>query len=244
MTELVQRTYDIESKSTATSRSIRVRASSAAIDSYDEIVDQDWNLERYLRNPVVLYGHNKSGLLGLGGAPEDTLPIGFGSDVRVVGGCLEATLNFVNEKASPLAERVLEGFKQGSIRAVSVGFVPGDLKAEKVAGREVYRMSKCELFEISVVPMGANPEAVALSAKAAAAQRTPFLKAVAQRASVTSLDARRRSVILENANKHTVIAKVSSKGTSKGGSIMENANAFAAQRERERANQDGPKGAA
>src|SRR5689334_6762020 len=77
-------------------RSVRVIASTAAIDSYDEIVEQSWQLERYRSNPVVLYGHNRVGFLGLGGAPEKTLPVGYASDVAVVNGQLEATLNFVD----------------------------------------------------------------------------------------------------------------------------------------------------
>jgi S1-C subfamily serine protease len=90
----------------------------------------------------------------------------------------------------------------------------------------------------------ATPAVPRASATVATAAPVP---APVERSAVANLGQRRRSVILENSNKH--VAKVSSKGTSKGGSIMENANAFAerqraAREERERANQDGPKGAA
>lgn len=163
--ELINRTLSISSSDSIDEekRSVRVVASSTAIDSYGEIVEQSFRLERYQRNPVVLYGHNKSGILGLGGAPEDTLPIGYASELGVSGGKLLATLNFVDEKANPLAPLVFEGFKQGSIRAVSIGFYPHEVREETRNGEDVFVLSQNELFEISVVPMGANPDAVRLS---------------------------------------------------------------------------------
>jgi uncharacterized protein len=170
--ELINRTLSIASAKTLDDdkRSVRVIASTPAIDSYGEIVQQDFRLERYERNPVVLYGHNRSGILGLGGDPEDTLPIGYASDFGVEGGKLLATLNFVDEKANPMGPKVFAGFQQGSIRAVSIGFFPHDVREEVRDGKEVYILSQNELFEISVVPMGANPEAVRLGADEAREQ--------------------------------------------------------------------------
>jgi len=145
-------------------RSVRVVASTTAIDSYDEIVDQDWDLERYRANPVVLWAHNRSGGWLSGPSAEEILPIGHAADVGVVSGSLEATLIFVDANATPLAEKVWQGFKQGSIRAVSVGFNPRDVRHEVHDGVDVYRLSGNELFEISPCPIGANPQAVAKSA--------------------------------------------------------------------------------
>ncbi len=146
-------------------RSVRVIASTAAIDSYEEIVEQSWQLERYLANPVVLYGHNRVGFLGMGGDPKDTLPIGYATDIGVVDGQLEATLHFVDEKANPMGELVWQGFLQGSIRTVSVGFFPHTVREEKRDGKDIYVLADNELYEISAVPIPANPEAVALSAE-------------------------------------------------------------------------------
>lgn len=144
-------------------RTVDVIASTDSIDSYGEIVDQEWDLKRYLRNPVVLYHHNREGWVEAL-EPKYTLPIGRASNVGVVDGKLQATLNFVDEKASPMAEYVWQGFKQGSLRAVSVGFTPRNRKYELIEGKEVCRLSDNELFEISVCPMGANPDAVAKAA--------------------------------------------------------------------------------
>lgn len=172
--KLIHKTFAISAKANSESRSVRVVASSTAIDSYDDIVEQDWDLERYKKNPVVLYAHNQGAGLFSGPSAEETLPIGYASEVGVVHGKLHATLTFVSAAASPLADRVLAGFREGSIRAVSVGFYPRAVESEDVGGKEVYRLSQCELFEISVVPIGANPEAVALSRSVASAN----LKAV------------------------------------------------------------------
>jgi HK97 family phage prohead protease len=142
-------------------RSVDVIASTAAIDSYGEIVAQSWDLKRYLSNPIVLYGHNSW-----------DMPIGFASNVRVEDGKLLATLNLVDEKASPMAERVWQGIKQGSLRAVSVGFrTRSKPTSVEVEGKQVLVLSDNELIEISVVPIPANPEALALEAKAFATLR-------------------------------------------------------------------------
>jgi HK97 family phage prohead protease len=166
-TDIVRRTFGFRPRAETLdeeARSIRVIASTTAIDSYDEMVEQKWKLERYSRNPVVLYHHNATGGL-LGGSAIETLPIGRASKVGVVDGQLEATLHFVTAEANPLAEMVWQGVRQGSLSAVSVGFRPHTVSTEKRGDSELYVLSDNELFEISVVPLPANPEAVALGAE-------------------------------------------------------------------------------
>lgn len=144
-------------------RSVEVIASTDTIDAHGDILEQDWDLKRYKKNPVVLWNHNRC-WDAMGATPKDMLPIGFGSNTKVAEGKLESKLTFVDEKANEMAELVWQGFVQGSIRAVSVGFKPGKVTQElRPNGRTVYRLSECELREISVVPMGSNPEAVAKS---------------------------------------------------------------------------------
>lgn len=131
-------------------REVDFVASTDAVDSYGEIVEQSWNLDRYRSNPVVLFGHNSR-----------ALPIGFASRVDVVSGRLEATIKFASERANPEAEKVWQSIKEGTLRAVSVGFYPHDVRIEKRNDQEVFVLSNNELFEISVVPIPANPEALA-----------------------------------------------------------------------------------
>lgn len=162
MNELLHLSYGFEIRALANDqRSVDVIASTAAIDGYGEIVAQDWDLKRYLSNPVVLFGHNSY-----------DLPIGHASNVRVENGKLLATLNLVDEKASPMAERVWQGIKQGSLRAVSVGFrTKNKPTSVEVDGKQTLVLSGNELIEISVVPIPANPEALALEAKSLATLR-------------------------------------------------------------------------
>jgi HK97 family phage prohead protease len=162
MNELLHLSYGFEVRALADEkRSVDVIASTAAIDSYGEIVAQDWDLTRYAKNPVVLYGHNSW-----------DMPIGFASNVRVEDGKLLATLNIVDERASARAEQVWQGIKQGSLRAVSVGFrTKNKPQSLDVAGKPTLVLTGNELIEISVVPIPANPEALALEAKAFATIR-------------------------------------------------------------------------
>lgn len=157
MSELLRLAYGFEVRAVEDDkRSLDVIASTTAIDSYGEIVVQDWDLKRYLANPVVLYGHSTW-----------DMPIGHASNVRVENNQLLATLHLVDEKANPLAERVWQGIKQGSLRAVSVGFrTKGNPSTADVNGKPVLMLTGNELIEISVVPIPANPEAIALQAKA------------------------------------------------------------------------------
>lgn len=144
-------------------RSIDVIASTNAVDSYGEIVEQNWNLERYNTNPLVLYGHNRF-----------DLPIGHATDVGVdESGKLVAKLHFVTKEANPLAEQVWQSIKQKSLRAVSVGFTSGEPRIDRVNGHDVLVLNDNELREISVVPMPANPEAlIQMRAKADAARQS------------------------------------------------------------------------
>ena len=134
-------------------------ASTDAVDSYEEIVDQSWDLGRYNSNPVVLFAHQSR-----------ELPIGRATRVAVVDGRLEATIQFATAEMNPKADQVYRMVKAKMLNAVSVGFVPRDVRLEKRDGREVYVLADNELHEISVVPIPANPEALAkMKAKALAA---------------------------------------------------------------------------
>lgn len=153
--EIIRRDFAASTKATdEEKREAQVIASTDAVDAYGEILVQDWDLTRYRGNPVVLFGHR-----------SDLLPIGYARDVDVKDGKLVATIAFVDASANELAEQVWQGIKQGSIRGISVGFRSKSAKMEKIDGRDVYVLRQNELLEISVVPIGANPEAVIESAR-------------------------------------------------------------------------------
>lgn len=151
------------------SREVDFVASTDAVDRYDEIVEQIWQLDNYRKNPVALFGHNSK-----------DLPIGQCTKIDVTGGQLVCTIRIGTEKSNPQAERVWQCLKEGSLRAVSVGFYPHEYRWEKREDREVFVMSQNELLEISVVPIPANPEALA-KMKARAMSRVAKTETAAER---------------------------------------------------------------
>jgi len=153
VSELLRTVADFRAVNEET-RTIDVVASTDALDSHGTILEQKWDLTRYLQNPVVLWAHN-SGL----GTPEP--PIGFASDVRVENGQLKATVTLVDEKASALAEKVWQGVKQKSIRGLSVGFRSKTTRVEKRDDKEIVILTDNTLFEISLVPVPSNPDTLA-----------------------------------------------------------------------------------
>lgn len=139
-------------------RSFDVIASTETVDSYGDIVKANWRLERYANNPIVLFGHNTR---------DPSCVIGTASDVKVDGGALTARITLVGEEVNPEAERVFKLMKAGALRGISVGFLPHSYGWAKVNDQEVFVLDDNELFEISVVSVPANPDALAqLHAKA------------------------------------------------------------------------------
>ncbi len=157
------------------SRTIEVIASTEALDSHGDIVKQFWDLTRYEANPVVLWNHNKFGVhpYTYEGVvrPEDLMPIGSGSKVAVKSKKLLATLTLVKgtEEEEPVVAKLWRRITQGVQRAVSIGFRPGSVTAinDKAGNTKYYEIGSeqnpNELVEISFVPIGSNPQAVAKS---------------------------------------------------------------------------------
>ena len=144
-----------------TSRTAFFVASTDAVDTYDEIVDQgSWELDIYRSNPVVLFAHKSR-----------ELPIGKCVDVGVRGGRLECAIEFAPEAANPEAEKVWQLVRGRFLQAVSVGFIPRDGKWEMRNGREVFVLYGNSLREISVTPVPANHEALAKMRARALAER-------------------------------------------------------------------------
>jgi HK97 family phage prohead protease len=129
-------------------------ASTEAIDSFEEVVEQSWILDRFKGNPVILFGHNSR-----------ALPIGQATRCEVVqtigGPQLECTILFATGEMNPEAERVWQLVKGKFLRAVSVGFYPKSMRYEKRDGKDIFILSENVLHEISVVTIPANPEALA-----------------------------------------------------------------------------------
>lgn len=127
--------------------------SDGTVDSYGDIVEPTgWDLRRFKKNPIALFGHSSS------------FPIGTWSDVRVDGGKLKGRLDFAKQGTSFRIDELRKLVEQGVLRAVSVGFRA--IKAEPIDPEKPYagqRYLKSELMEASLVSIPANPAALSLA---------------------------------------------------------------------------------
>ncbi len=109
------------------------------------------SLDRYLANPVVMYGHDYWG--------RESLPIGRAENVHVDGDRLLADAVF--DLDDPFAAQVDRKYRGGYLNAVSVGF---DLRGfDNATGVP----DSWELLEFSAVPIPLDPDALVESGRAA-----------------------------------------------------------------------------
>jgi HK97 family phage prohead protease len=117
-----------------------VLATASTADMIDGVAIQKWDLERFRRNPVVLWSHDQVGA---------ALPIGVAEEIEIdADKNLLARVRFASAAANPLGEQVLRGIAEGIIRGVSVGF-----DYDKSSG-------VATLYEISLVAIPADPNAL------------------------------------------------------------------------------------
>lgn len=123
-------------------------------DRMHEIVDQgSWQTKNYEQNPLILWGHDPS-------QPENVL--GQGIDLNLnVGGKSYVTAQFDDDETNPKAGLVFRQLVKRTLRCVSAGFIPHSYNTDD----DTPVLKDNELLEISIVPIPANPRAVALAYK-------------------------------------------------------------------------------
>ena len=114
--------------------------STDTVDRVGDVVEQNWDLDNYKKNPVLLYAHDYS-----------QLPIGR-TNPYMDGGKLKFDVEFVPKEIYPFAGTVEAMVELGFLNAVSVGFKPLDMDGT--------RIKRSELLELSIVPIPANAEAL------------------------------------------------------------------------------------
>lgn len=130
---------------------VGVVGSTDAVDRYGEVIDQStWDLKHYKKNPVILWAHN----LSMG---EDRPPIGKAVDVHVENDQLVFDIQF--DMADPFAADIYRKYKEKFLNAFSVGFMPHKIE-RSTDGSDAPILKENELFELSCVPVPANPEAL------------------------------------------------------------------------------------
>lgn len=131
-------------------RSIEYTCSTEDLDSYSTILRQNWDLERYRKNPVVLFAHK-----------YDRIPVGRATHVRVENRQLLARVVFATEEECKGAEDVWRAVKNGYMPGISVGFDWRTYRWEKINGVEILVFDDLELRELSLTPVPSNPNALA-----------------------------------------------------------------------------------
>lgn len=111
-----------------------------------------WDLSRFKANAPALAFHKYDS------------PVGQWKNVRVERDALRGTLKFAPRGASQLADEVRALVDSGTLRAVSVGFAPGEMSARPNGGIEFVKSHL--LLEASVVSVGANASALIEQAQA------------------------------------------------------------------------------
>ncbi|MGB3822434.1 MAG: HK97 family phage prohead protease [Rhodococcus qingshengii] len=135
-------------------KTVRFKISDNSIDRYGEIVDQDsWDFKNFLKNPIMLWNHKSWDV-----EPEHVL--GTWSDLAVEKDGTYATAHF-DDDINPKADTVFKQIIKGTLRCVSVGFIPHSLEYDE----DTPILKDNELLEISIVPIPANANAVALAFK-------------------------------------------------------------------------------
>lgn len=120
-------------------------ASTDAIDRQGDSVDQKgWELEHFMKNPVILWAHDYK-----------SLPIGKAVSAVVVKGKLVVDFMFATEEMNPVAQQVKKLYEEGYLNASSVGFIAKERKGTSI--------TRSELLELSLVPVPANQEALRLA---------------------------------------------------------------------------------
>lgn len=128
-------------------------ASTPAPDRAGDVIEPNWDLDAYRRNPVILYAHDYG-----------ALPVGRAERVWVEGSNLMIEVRFVPRDIDERAWQVQRMYEEGYLHAVSVGFRPLEWSFLDKGGMKV---EKSELLEVSCVPVPMNAEALASTTKAA-----------------------------------------------------------------------------
>ena len=160
LTPQIRKAEDVEK-----TRTIEFVASDATRDSYGTVLNpKGWDLERFNKNGIIGYQHNVYGdNLCLAPDPDDVIGKGV---ARVEGEELIVSVTFEPADVNPKAEKIFKKLLFGSIRAVSVGFLPlgegkfGEGEEKKGGARQTYYYAGQELCEVSVVNIPANANAV------------------------------------------------------------------------------------
>lgn len=146
------------------SRKMTFVASDGTRDSMGTVLNVDgWDLERFNANGIIGYQHKVYGSYEGTENPDNVIGKGY---AYIQDRKLMVDVEFEPADINPLAEKVYKKLMFGSLKGVSVGFLPVGKgawgKGEEAIGgeKETYYYKGQELLEVSVVNIPANPKAL------------------------------------------------------------------------------------
>jgi len=116
--------------------------STSAEDRHGDIVEQDWDLKNFKKNPVFLDSHNYNSIEHI---------IGKINKIKIKDGQLQGEVEFALDNPKGMLAYNLAS--KGFLNATSVGFIPLEFSQEG-------KILKSELLEDSAVSIPANQEAL------------------------------------------------------------------------------------
>lgn len=146
------------------SRKITFVASDGTRDSAGTVLNVDgWKLDRFNSNGIIGYQHKVYGGWDDTDSPDNVIGKGY---AYVKDGQLLVDVEFEPAEINELAEKIYQKLLFGSLKAVSVGFMPvgkgqWGKDEESLDGKNpTYYYAGQELLEVSVVNIPANPNAL------------------------------------------------------------------------------------
>jgi len=171
-------------------RTITFVFSAGSKDRHKSVLNQDnWDLKNFNNNGIVGYQHNVYGA-GMCDPPNPDDVIGRAvarveenDGVRMLVGDITFEPKEINEQAEKIFRKILFG----SLKAVSVGFLPipdaegkegkqGRLQGNEVVDKDTFFFNGQELIEISVVNIPSNPDALKKALRGSTSNAIMFIK--------------------------------------------------------------------
>lgn len=125
--------------------------SDETVDRMGDVIEASgWRLDNFVKNPIALFGH------------DHTFIVGHWTNVKVQGGKLIGKLNLLPAGVSERLDEIRAAVEAGVLRAVSVGFTadPEQVERMKTGG---LRFRAADLMECSLVSVPANPNALQMA---------------------------------------------------------------------------------
>lgn len=201
------------------SRKVTFVASTYTKDRHGTVVNQKgWNLERFNANPITGYQHNVYGdAMCTAPDPDDVLGP---ARAWVEGDELLVEIDFETADLNPKADKIFKKVKNGTLRAVSVGFVElgkgkyGEGEEARGMKNETYYFSGQELLEVSVVNIPSNPDALKKSFRDSTANAISYIaKALGNEFSLSEIGDLKVDEVLKMLNDKTQIKNFKNKQT-------------------------------